>query len=345
MRRHLTTLLGFAVSVLLLWWVLRGVSFAEVAGEMRAADPVLFLLAVAVATSGFLFRAIRWRVHLLPVAGETALRPRFAATSMGFAANNLLPARVGEFVRAFALSRITPVRPGAAFGGLVIERLLDGMVVVALLFVTMATPGFPALGRWGGVDLHGAALLVAAVVTGATLVLWLAVLSPERSLRWLDRPLRAVLPVALAERTTAAVRSFVQGLAVLGSLRLALLSLAWAVAQWLVLGLSFLLAFRAFGIDHVGFAGALFLQSVISLAVAIPSSPGFFGPYEAAAVLGLGLWGVGSEAAVSFAIGFHLGGFIPVTVIGLYYAWRLDFRWRDLRRGERALAAEHGGGP
>jgi glycosyltransferase 2 family protein len=109
------------------------------------------------------------------------------------------------------------------------------------------------------------------------------------------------------------------------------------VGQWLFLALSFWLAFLAFGIHEVGFAAALFLQSLIALAVAIPSSPGFFGPFEAAAKLGLSLWGVAPEKAVSFAVGFHIGGFIPVTLIGIYYVWRLGLSWRDVGRSEEVV--------
>ena len=64
--------------------------------------------------------------------------------------------------------------------------------------------------------------------------------------------------------------------------------------------------------------------------MAVPSAPGFFGPLEAAARYGLGLWGVDASRAVSFAIGYHLGGFIPVTLLGLWYVQKLDLSWREL---------------
>ena len=100
---------------------------------------------------------------------------------------------------------------------------------------------------------------------------------------------------------------------------------------------SYYLAFLSFGIREVPFSGAVFLQSLISLAVAIPSSPGFFGPFEAAARVGLGLWDVPVEKAVSFAVGYHIAGFIPVTVIGIYYVWRLNLSWREVRHSEETV--------
>src|SRR5690606_38631348 len=127
---------------------------------------------------------------------------------------------------------------------------------------------------------------------------------------------------------------------VLRSVPLFVASALLAVGQWLFTAVSFVVAFRAFGIDLVPFSGAVFLQSVISLAVALPSSPGFFGPFEAAARVGLSLWGVAADKAVSFAVGFHIGGFIPVTVIGIYYVWRLNLRWREMGGGAERSAMD-----
>src|SRR5690606_24660015 len=134
-----------------------------------------------------------------------------------------------------------------------------------------------------------------------------------------------------------AVEAFLAGLAVLRTPALILRVSVWSVGLWLLNALSFWLAFRAFGIP-VGFGGALFLQSLIAIMVAAPSAPGFFGPYEAAVKIGLvGLWGVEANKALGFAIGFHIGSFIPVTVIGLYYAWRLGFTPREVEQSEKVV--------
>jgi uncharacterized membrane protein YbhN (UPF0104 family) len=91
---------------------------------------------------------------------------------------------------------------------------------------------------------------------------------------------------------------------------------------WLYNSVGAWIAFRAFGFD-LPLTAAIFLQSAIALAVSVPSAPGFVGLYHAMAVFVLAtLWGAPAEQAGAFAIGFHLAGFVPVTLIGLYYAWR-----------------------
>ncbi|HET8654173.1 MAG TPA: lysylphosphatidylglycerol synthase transmembrane domain-containing protein [Longimicrobiaceae bacterium] len=337
MKRHLRTLLGVAVTVVLLAWTLRGVSPAAVLHDLGGANFLLLGVATLVAFGGLAIRAVRWGVLLLPAAPRTGFRPRFASVVVGFAANNLIPARVGEFARAFSLARLTPVPIGASLATLVVERVFDAFALVVLLFVAMASAGVPAGGSVGGVDPRDAAQFIALAMAGVAILLFLLVLAPERSMSIGEAVTGRVLPRRVRAPVVGLMRSFVGGLAVLRSGRLFALSLVLAFVQWLFTALSFVVAFSAFGIHRVPFAGAVFLQSLVSLAVAVPSSPGFFGPFEAAARLGLALWGVPSDRAVSFAIGLHLSGFIPVTLLGLYYVWRLKLSWSAVRHGGEAL--------
>ena len=127
------SVVGLSISVLLLWWVFRGEDLGAIAAEVAAADPWWLLGAVFVATAGYLLRAMRWRVLLSPLRPQIPLRPRFAATTIGFMVNNLLPARAGEFARAWSLARMEKLRTSACLASLAVERLFDGITVVALL--------------------------------------------------------------------------------------------------------------------------------------------------------------------------------------------------------------------
>jgi glycosyltransferase 2 family protein len=336
MTRRLRTLIGVLLSLLLLAWALRDVSFREVLHQIRAADLLLLTAATLVALGGFYFRAVRWGLLLLPIASGVPFRPRLAATFIGFAANNVLPARVGEFARAFTLSRLTGIRVAAAFATLVIERLLDGFVLLALLFAAMAAPGFPAATRVAGIDLQTAATLLGGVLSVVAAVLFLGATRPVTAAR-LVRLLARILPGRFRDPFIEAMRAFAAGLLVLRNARLFGASLALALGQWLFLASSFLIAFRSFGIDRVPFSGAVFLQSLIGVAVAVPSSPGFFGPFEAAARIGLALWNVPADQAISFAIGFHIAGYLPVTLIGVYYVWRLNLSWSEVRDSDEVV--------
>jgi uncharacterized protein (TIRG00374 family) len=330
MKKHFKTALGLVLTLLLLGWAMRDVSAGEVVKQLRGANLVLLTLSVVVAFLGLAIRAVRWGVFLRPIAERVAFRPRYAAPMVGFAANNVLPARVGEFARAVVLSRTSRVSASAAFATLVVERLFDGLVLVGLLFAAIASPGFPLVGRIGGVDPRHAALVVVSVTASLGFLLLGLVLAPGIALRTGEVMTKWIVPKRFRGHVLGALRSFLQGLSVLRSVPLFLVSALLAFGQWTFTAISYLLALRAFEID-VPFSGAIFLQSLVSFAAAIPSSPGFFGPFEAAAVAGLSLWSVSADQAVSFAVGYHIAGFIPVTLVGAYYVWRLGLRWREVK--------------
>ncbi|HEX6938378.1 MAG TPA: lysylphosphatidylglycerol synthase transmembrane domain-containing protein [Longimicrobiales bacterium] len=328
---------GLGLGIGLLIYSLRGVDPGAVLAEIGRADPWLLLLGVAGVTAPMAIRAWRWKALLEPVRRDTAFRSRFRATMIGFMANNLLPARVGEFARAYALSRLEPVPVVASLGTLVLERIFDGVVVIALLFLAMAMPGFPSLDGVGVENPAGAARVLAALLAAFALGLAALVARPRRAVAVAEAVAGRVLPAPFRRPLVDAVEAFLAGIGSLRDPALLLRAAHWSVWTWIVPAAGFWYAFRAFGID-VPFAAALFLQSLIALAVALPAAPGFFGLWEAAARIGLhDVYGVGLDKAIGFAIGFHLAGFLSVTIWGLVEAWRLGLSWQDVEASEATV--------
>lgn len=333
-------ILGILLGVGLLAFSLRGISIAEVLGEIRRADPILFLASIILSVGPILVRAWRWKALLEPVRPGTSFSARFRATMIGFMTNNILPARIGEVARAYALRRIEPVPIPASVGSLVVERLLDGVVVVAFLFLAMALPGFPASGE--GRSFGAQAGAVIALMATVAVVALAMVLFPKAVTGLVRVVANRILPERLRHPVISAVESLVAGLGSLRHPRLLARAGFWSIGVWFVNTLAFWVGFRAFGID-TPFASALFLQSVIALAVALPSAPGFFGLWEAAARLGLhDVYGVELGKALGFAVGFHIASYLAVTIPGLFYAWRIGLSWGEMGR-EEADAPEIGG--
>jgi uncharacterized membrane protein YbhN (UPF0104 family) len=135
------------------------------------------------------------------------------------------------------------------------------------------------------------------------------------------------------------LEAFMAGLSALRSPSRFARIFAWAMAMWLTNGLAFWIGFKAVGIT-APFSAALFLMGVIAIGVALPSSPGFFGIFEAAALTGLGLYGVADDLAVSWALGFHILSFLPITLIGLYYFARMGLHFRELDAARAGQVAE-----
>ena len=327
--------LGVGITVFLLWWILRDVPFAEVWAHILDAHIGLLLASVAVATFGFLIRAWRWKVLLQPVYPHTSLRSRYAAVNIGFMANNLLPARIGEFARAYALSKIEPVSLPAALGTLVVERILDAIVLITILLATIWSPVFPAsVGLTSGP--LGKALGAIAVLVVVLVFLIGALLAVPRTVVRVAERIATKLPGNLARPVVSALESFLDSLKVLRSPSLLFQALLWSFGFWLWHGLSFWLAMLAFEID-AGLVAAYFTEAVVGFGVAIPAAPGFFGTFHASASWALSVFGVSDASSLAFAFGYHMSGFIPVTLIGLYYASRIGLSLGDMGKSETVV--------
>jgi len=331
-RKNWWALIGFVITAFLLWWVLKDVSFSEVWAEIQGANFWLLGLAVAIGYANYLFRSIRWGILLRPICPGTSLRSRFSAMNIGFMATNIIPGRVGEFVRPYALSRLEPVSVSGAFGSLVVERFLDTFTIAALLFVAIAAPGFPenpmvrevSLGVW----IRGVLVILGALLLLMTFLL----VFPRPLVRGAERVAR-FLPGKAARLAVDVLEAFLDGLKVFQSPALLVKAVVWSVAIWLWQSLSFWVAFMAFGI-HVGFDVALFVNATVALAVAVPAAPGFIGTFQAGVMAGLGVYGVAEAAAIALSLGFHVAAFLPVTLVGFFYAWKLGFSLGDVGRSE-----------
>jgi uncharacterized protein (TIRG00374 family) len=328
--------IGLAVTVALLAWVLQDVNLHEVVAYARGADPGLLLLAVLLATATFPLRTIRWRLILRDAEGRGfPWTPLWHATAIGFMANNLLPARAGEVARAYVAQHQLPVRFTTALGSVGVERVFDALLMLALMAIAIVAPSFPANTVVRGRSLSGLAS-AAALLFGAILVVALLVVHrPAPWLALLGRVTHRLLPARLADRLTHWAEGIVDGLAVLKSPARFAGVVAWSIVVWGVNAAAFAVCFRAFGLD-VPLEAALLLQGIIGFGVAVPSTPGFVGVFEAATRVTLAVYAVDPSRAVSYALTYHVTTFLPITLLGLWSLSRLHLRLGELREGNGA---------
>lgn len=329
--------LGLAISAALLIYLFASIPWREVGEQARHANYFLLALAAAAATGMFPLRARRWRTLLDPVAPKLPFGPLWRATAIGMMVNNIVPARAGELARAYVLSREVPaVSFSTALASLVVDRVFDAIVVLLLLVAAMFAPGFPGQAvihlpgeaASGGVPVSHFALVFGGVAAVALVGLYSLVFFPAALIRIFEIVARKVSP-AIEARGRDALARFADGLSVLRAPAHFIAVFWWTLLHWLLQPLAFYLGFKAVGID-VPLSAALFVQGVIVVAVSVPSSPGYWGLFETAAVASLPLYGVSKAAAVTWAITFHVVSFLPITMIGAYYFARLGLTLDEL---------------
>ena len=318
--------LGILLSVALLWWAFHDVPWSLVAVEIRRANLWLLLLSALAATGIFPLRAWRWRIILDPVEPNLPFGPLWRSTAIGMMVSNVAPARAGEPARAYALSReVDRVPFSTAFASLAVDRVFDALIVLLLMFGAMLMPSFPAgaAGKVVGYTVGGALFFAAVII-----VLYTIVFFPQQIISIFELVARRVAP-RFEERGRAILVKFANGLSVLRSPRRFVAVFFWALLHWLLNAFAFWLGFVAVGV-RAPFGMALFAQGLIAIGVAFPSSPGFFGAFEALGKFALGLYGIPQAAAVTWAIGFHLLSFIPITLIGAWYFARAGLTFAEL---------------
>jgi uncharacterized protein (TIRG00374 family) len=327
-NKAIVLLIGGAVTAALLAWVLKDVSLAEVWHRARSAKPLWILAAIAISNSTFFLRVFRWRLLLRSDRGEPiAGRPLWHAIAIGFMGNNLLPLRAGELFRAFAISRLAPVQVTSALSSLVLERLFDGSTTIALLFVGLLSAGLPATAEVAGFRLSTLATRTA-ILLGVLLAACLTgLLFPALAKRVVTR----LLPSErLAGKIGAAIDGIRGGLSSLASPGRIIGIVIWSFVIWLVNGTAFWCGFQAFDIP-VGYGGALLLQTFLLIGIAAPSTPGYFGPFEAAIKAVLSLFGIDPNVAASYGLTYHFATFLPITLLGLWSLATTGIKLRELR--------------
>jgi glycosyltransferase 2 family protein len=299
--------------------------------NIGAAKPVPLIIAILLATTTYPLRLPRWRLLLRDDGGSPLpSAPLWHAIAIGFMANSILPFRAGELVRTYAATRLAEVRFTAALSSIAVERIFDGLSVVALLAIALLRSDLPPGISVGGVSLAHVAQITGLLALGALLAATLVVLFPLAA----ERVVRRLLPAGrVADAIVRAIEGVRQGMSSLRSPALVIGVTFWSFVLWMVNALALWVCFAAFGIP-VGYTGALLIQGILIFGISVQVTPGFLGQFEAAIVAGLALYGVPNGLASSYAIVFHGTTLLPILLLGAWSLARTPVALRDLRQPE-----------
>lgn len=296
-----------------LWLAVRNADLDAVRHTLADASVGPVLLAVAVLGVGYVFQAARWR--RIADTPEIPLRSFFAMQIGGLACNNVLPVRIGEFLRAGWLSRDARISGGRAFGSVVLDRICDVLTVAVLFAIGLQAV---ASAEWLVRMAVGALLAVIAIA----LVLVFARLYSRR---------RGHHPTSSERgRVMTVLRETVVMLGQPIGRHRAATWLGLSACTWILSAVASTLVGRALGID-LSPLEAVFITSALALGVAIPSSPGYIGTYQWIGVAALGLLDVPVEQALAFSILMQATWYVPTTLVGGAFIGLRAIRGRPVR--------------
>lgn len=325
MRAQATRIVGLGLTVVFLILALQRVDLAAFVDELKRVNYIWLAPSAVCTLLGYVLRTMRWRV-ILSGAARAPLSTLFPVLIMGFATNNLLPGRLGEFWRAYLLGRKRGVRKTFALASVVVERVFDGLTLIALLAIVSFVIQLPGWGRQ-------IELLAAALFVGATLVLIVLLQKPELAhvpVHWLVSHFHGGLAAWVAER----IEGFIDGLrplrrpSTLGAA--ALLSLG----VWLLEGASYVLLSRGVSLsipNSLQLPGLGLALVTINLGIMVPSGPGYVGTQEFFGTAALGVVGANPQAALALVVVSHAVQYMLVTALGLWFFAREHLSPGDLQ--------------
>lgn len=334
MKRLVHLALGLGISALAVWVSTRGVDPGEVGRALAHSNLWLFGAVMALTLVSFWIRAVRWR-SLLAEPRTATVDSLFSATMIGFMANNVLPFRLGEFVRAWALARRERCSKTMVLATVVVERVVDMLTLLAILGITLLMHPIEAGTKAAEMTQAGATSLIV-ITIGLTVVLVVLERVPGLA-RGLVQRLAGLLPEGVRGKAASAFDHFIDGLGLFRDLP----RLLWVFLLSFLLFGCFAVALQAsmvaLGIHLPLYAGPTLLV-ITAFAIMAPAAPGYIGTMNLACIAGLALFGVtNKDLANSYAWFYWVGQWLPVTLVGL---WCL--RREGLSLGSLGRAQEQG---
>ena len=331
--------MAFSAGLLLLFfWQL---DLGDTLEHLRDADYIWLIPALALYFLAVLFRAIRWRFLLIHIKAVPALR-LYSPVVVGYMANNLLPVRLGEFVRAWFFSEREGVSKSAALGTVLLERVFDGVGLLIIALVVWpfldVSEVFSAFSDDIGIP--------EGVLIGLILSLFLGVLALMFGVAIFPRLrdivvgfLLKLLPKRIREPAQNILYSFVDGLSGLRNPKRVVLILAVTMPVWLAEGAMYHIIGWAFDLG-VPYNGSLFITAIANLAVSLPSAPGGIGPFEYGTKVVLEGFNESPEVAAAYAVILHAALLAPVTMLGLFFMWLHNLSFSEMTRRSTEVEAE-----
>ncbi len=304
--------LNLGISLLFLDLVFAEINWDEFAQALAEANYWWLIPSTICVLIHLYFRTLRSQALLKPM-GNVPFWPAFRALNIGILGNTVLPARAGEFLRAYVLGRSTGLAKTGVFATIVVERIFDGLTVLLILFgviiIGVRNEKLQQAGLVGGVFYVGAIV---------ALILFMA------KRHWADAIINKLFPDKLAEFALGILDGFSSGLAILKNPHHLSMAIVWNILTWAIIPFSFYFALLTFDFGvPIPWPAPVLLLPALALALTIPGAPGGVGLVQFATKLTLDTTFVDLPVASNFAeivaaasILLHLSQLGPEVIIG-----------------------------
>lgn len=334
---------GVLISAAFLWYALKGLQLDQFWDAISHANYWWIIPGVAVYFVAVWARAWRWHYLLKPIK-EIPTSTMFPIVTIGYMGNNIYPARAGEVLRAVVLKRREGVPVSASLATVIVERIFDGVVMLAFIFLNLSelariTGGS---GMVGTIDIQQLALLGTGAFIGALVIFLLAAMFPQITAKVGLWVIEHLLPKRLHEQVAGVMNKFLDGLASLRSPFNILMVFVTSVVIWLLEVVKYWFVMHAFNFE-VSFFALMLMNGIVNLMTTLPGAPGYIGTFDGPGIAILVAYKVSQATATGYTLVLHAALWLPITLLGAYYMAREGIHWSDSLREEVAEPKAPGG--
>lgn len=333
-KKHL--IIGILIVALSSYYAFKNVSLSELGNALKSVQYIYLLPAVLLVALTFLFRAIRWR-YLVSSVKEVKTVDLFSPLMIGFM-GNILPARAGEFIRAYLLGKKENISFSASFATIFVERLMDMMIFLILLLgvIFSGSSIFPQAADGSSHPLMGYMIKFGWIsFIGSIGIFSFSVLLQYKN----DLAMKIVafftkpLPEKWKEKIVGMVHSFTDGLKILKDARGFIASLFWSCMVWIAMIMTYFPIHMAFGLDgEIPMMTSILVVSLtIGIFISLFPAPAFLGSFQLACVVALHeIFGVSKPLAASYGIVAWLVAMGFIIIVGLIFVVKDNISFAEL---------------
>ncbi len=325
-KRTFISVLGFAVSIVLLYFSLKGIEFRQIWETIRQTNPFLAFLPLVFIATAICLSAFRWSKVSGP---DVRFRETFSALLIGMFINNVLPARLGEVARGYVLGRKKKLSFTYAFSTVLLDRFFDltGLLLMVFFF-------FPHASLPRGVS-QGIYVIIGLV---AICVFFIILLSRHGfAERFTAR--FALVEKSFLGKLGKTIIEIQENLSRIGSPFTIILFVIISFCIWLSMAVGLWVVAIALGV-HIPFVCIPFVCALLNIGITIPSSPGYVGLYQFLLVYLLSIFGVPKYEGLTVSILYHASWYIPYTIVGFVFLLREHLEIKDIQKFEQEESVE-----
>jgi uncharacterized protein (TIRG00374 family) len=319
LKKHFVKIfLGIFFSSAFIYLTLRQIDFKVFVELLKTADYAILTLSGFIYVLCYIFRSIRYYFIILPLK-KTKVFENFPYTVIGFFANNIIPLRIGELIRAKITGERLGISRSSVFATIVIERIFDIAMFVILFFTTMVFMPFPEFVK--------KTFYILTAISAVCFFMFFIILSHE------EKTLKILMKLPVPDSAKLAIsgffNKFTDGLAILNKPSVLIKTFIMSAVVWAAESLFFFIVAYSCGVK-ISIWGAVFTVIIIGVGVIIPTAPGYLGAFEFMGVTALQTLSIDKSAAFACVALYHFLEIVLIFALGFFCILKSKLSVSDL---------------